>query len=688
MAEIDDMFDLPDPGPTPARPRIEADPRAIRRDHYGRYILPDPDDPERFDRVFTRVTTLVKAASGDHLLHLWDLRMTVLGLVSNPSLYAMIAATDPTDRNALNQLVREAQTAAGAKARALLGSAIHAFCEQGDRGHDISVPELWAPEVRAYSELMSRSGLRMSPEFIERVVAVPQWNVAGTFDRLARVTRALTIRMGTGHLVTLHPGQYVDLDIKTGDELGYGWQEIAGQQACYVDAMGMWVPGTRTYEPLPERLRKDVALIAHIPIRKDPEDHVTATLHAVDLTAGRASLALACTVREWRSRKDVAVSVPLDQVTGAFGPDELDLPNAPVRFSRPAEPVSVAGTLTIEGSLIVDEPVTMVLTAPDEPAPTCPARHPSYHTPCVVEGEHALHRSGIGSEWVHVPDGEPCPVCERPCRNGKVTHKRGCIGAPPRGRRTRVEPELTSVSEEEPVVVTPDPAPVARFFALDPTHRPEPDQEGKTQIWCLACTKPIINSNGVTASGADVCVQQHRVVTPAEIEERGRPIVAHLKAVAAPVVTPEPAREEVFTRLAAERVEHESRKAPEWPVDPTVVEPPAVEEPASPWDPHVEERVPAVMGLYGPLSPDTGEVWADGLGTYVLPGEVIVRCPCGSPVYEFGDRCIRCDILRHILEAGTKDRLIQIWKVMKARGLWSADQHGDASKARLREIEN
>lgn len=680
MAEIDDMFDLPDPGPTPARPRIEADPRAVRRDHFGRYILPDPDDPERFDRVFTRVTTLVKAASGDHLLHLWDLRMTVLGLVSNPSLYAMIAATDPTDRNVLNQLVRDAQTAAGAKARALLGTAIHAFCEQGDRGFDIPVPELWAPEVRAYAELVSRSGLRMVPEFIERVVVTPRWNVAGTFDRLAMVTRVMTIRMGTGHLVTLHPGQYVDLDIKTGDELGYGWQEIAGQQACYVDAVGMWVPGTRTYEPLPERLRKDVALIAHIPIRQQPDDHVTATLHAVDLTAGRASLALACTVREWRSRKDVAVSVPLDQVAGEFGPDELDLPNAPVRFPRPAEPGAV---VTIEGSAIVDEPVTMVLTAPVEPPPvvepalTCPARHPSYHTPCVVEGEHALHRSGIGSEWVHVPAGEPCPVCERPAKNGKVTHKRGCIGAPPRGRRTAV---VAPVNEEEPVVVTPDPVPV-----VDPTHRPEPNQEGKAQIWCLACNRPIINSNGVTASGSDVCVQQlpDQPFQFVEIEERGCPI-------AAPVVTPEPAREEVFARLAAGRVASEGAIEPEEPADPEVSDAVTVEpeRPASPWDPRVEGTGPAVMGLYGPLHPETGEVWADGLGTYVLPGEVIVRCPCGSPRSEFGDRCDRCGILRHIREAGTRERLIQVWKTWKARGLWRTDQHKAACDARLAEISN
>lgn len=277
----------------------------VPRDRWGRYLLPDPTGKVRGRTAYTRATTFAKSCSDTYTLSMWGERMVAHGLAIRPDLYALACSTPLTNRDALNKVTEQAKEAAGAKSRASLGTALHTFTEQYDRGAPSTAPVSLAPEVVAYASLVTQLGIEMVA--IERVVVVPEMGVAGTFDRIGRLSRDLPTTFGV-----IKADEHVIVDLKTGRDLSYGWGEIAVQLALYSRGAGMWRQGTDKYDPMPA-VRQDVALVIHLPVREDPATEATATLHAVDLAEGWRAAQLCHEVRQWRKHRELAHEIVVSE---------------------------------------------------------------------------------------------------------------------------------------------------------------------------------------------------------------------------------------------------------------------------------------------------------------------------------------------------------------------------------------
>lgn len=274
-------------------------------DRWKRYRLPDPETGA--PGGFTRATTFAKSISDTFTLSMWQQRMVGKGVSMRPDLLAAFASTPLEDREKLNRLAEAAKETAGAKAGANLGTAVHAFTEQVDRGELTAekVPSPWDRDVRAYSGLLDQEGLEVIPEFIERIVLCKSLDgkgIAGTFDRIVRVTKTVDVRIG-GDIVTLNPGELVIFDLKTGKDLEYGWLEIAVQLAIYGNAEHIFDKSSKTWEPMPE-VRRDVAIVLHLPVGQGK-----AEIHGIDIAQGKVLGLLCAAVREGRKARGLAVPI-------------------------------------------------------------------------------------------------------------------------------------------------------------------------------------------------------------------------------------------------------------------------------------------------------------------------------------------------------------------------------------------
>lgn len=274
----------------------------VERDRWGRYLLPRPSDPSGKVVSWQRATTLTKMASDMNGIMKWKMRYVAKGVATQQHLYAMAAATDLNDKNSFDKLTESAFEAAGGNSAASTGTALHSFSEQVDEGLSPDVPDIWKPDIEAYKKLVRVNGLEFPKEGIERIVVNEALQVAGTFDRIARLTKPLRVKVGDEY-VNLKKGDWVVLDLKTGKDLSYGWRDIAAQLATYAYADAMWNPVTKQFESLPA-LNRMVALVIHLPAGTGQ-----ATLYGVDIQRGIEAAHLCATIRDWRKVKDLASMV-------------------------------------------------------------------------------------------------------------------------------------------------------------------------------------------------------------------------------------------------------------------------------------------------------------------------------------------------------------------------------------------
>ena len=254
-----------------------------KRDRYGRYLLPDLVDGK--ERPWTRATTWAKSCADTTALAKWQQRMVAKGIANRSDLYALASATDVDDRKTFDRLCQDAMEAAGSGAGRNQGTALHSFTERLDRGEQVDVPEQWRADVDAYRLTMTRSGLTIRPEWIERITVVRSLGVAGTFDRI----------------VARPGGQPAVFDLKTGQNLDYSWCEISIQLALYANADAIWNDHTGEYEQMPDGMDRERAIVAHLPVGQKRCD-----LYEVDIAAGWEMAQVCGTVRTWRSRRDLA----------------------------------------------------------------------------------------------------------------------------------------------------------------------------------------------------------------------------------------------------------------------------------------------------------------------------------------------------------------------------------------------
>jgi hypothetical protein len=316
---------MPDAFSTPKEAVKESD----KYDSYGRYKLLHPVTGKKVN--WTRATTFCKSIQDTYALSMWSQRMVLKGASLRSDLTAAAGTLEvKADKDRMNGLVDEAKKAAGDKIAANKGTAVHSYTEDRDRilvglpVREREVPEEFVPTVQAYEAILSDFGLMPVPGLIEFTTAVIQYEVAGTSDRVSRVTRAIPIQLN-GRPVTLYAGEYVVGDVKTGADLSYGWQEIAIQLALYgqgLNTSGVWDWGTRTWSR-PEdangnqiQVRTDVGIVPHLPVDRSTTKAPLATLYAVDLTAGWAAAVLCGQVRSWRKERTLATPLEVADVVG------------------------------------------------------------------------------------------------------------------------------------------------------------------------------------------------------------------------------------------------------------------------------------------------------------------------------------------------------------------------------------
>lgn len=286
----DDFFDQPE--------------KPEKFDRWGRRLLPSPYTGTIVP--MTRVTTFAKTIVDSFALNLWQQRMTAKGMALRPDLVAMASTLDVSkDKRVLDDLVTQAKDSAGYKVAANRGTAIHRFTEGVDaRSLKVSdIPTSERSDIEAYQECMENKGLSPVPEFIERIICVPQYQVSGQLDRILKESS----------------GQHVIGDVKSGKNVPYNWLEISIQLALYahgVNMIGLWDTRTQEWTPGP-KVRTDYAIVMHVPAGTG-----TCTLYQVDIDAGWKAAHLCSIVQDWRKKSDLALKYEGPQLTSEV-PSEM-----------------------------------------------------------------------------------------------------------------------------------------------------------------------------------------------------------------------------------------------------------------------------------------------------------------------------------------------------------------------------
>lgn len=277
----------------------------------GRYELPNPETgkPARW----TRVTKFVDCIDDKENLIAWISRHVAKGVAGSDDLITRAAAASLTNRGELDRICREAKKLAGGDQAADDGTFLHALSEAFDRREDVEVPPKWKGHVLRYADLIDNGPLEVIPEYIERIVVVPELMVAGTFDRLMRVKYDVTVAFPSGRTVELQKGDVVVVDVKTSKVLEYSQLKFSAQFACYAAARYVFVPPTEdgtvgTYDTLPE-IRKDVAFILWLPSTK-----TEAGIVAVDITAGWEAALHCKKTRDMRNSKKLLATVYVPKI--------------------------------------------------------------------------------------------------------------------------------------------------------------------------------------------------------------------------------------------------------------------------------------------------------------------------------------------------------------------------------------
>ena len=86
----------------------------IRRDRFGRPLVVPPGGGPRV--AYRRTTTFVGALEDTYALQQWKQRQVAIGLGQRPDLVLAAAATDPEDKDRLNEIVEKATEHATASA--------------------------------------------------------------------------------------------------------------------------------------------------------------------------------------------------------------------------------------------------------------------------------------------------------------------------------------------------------------------------------------------------------------------------------------------------------------------------------------------------------------------------------------------------------------------------------------------
>ena len=264
---------------------------SIIRDHWSRPYVTTDGGPLLFEdgrktpvnaEAYQRISTLSGALDDKGGLVDWAAAMAMIGVVKSKSIYAQVAHLASAHehpwysdgKKPLKDLVRRAKDIGGADDAAGMGTALHGFWEQLDKGN----PPQWVPDgMQEWIDARQAALSDFEPVLVEPFVVCDELKVAGNPDRFLR------------HKET---GVIYAADDKTGnDEPNYPEKvtiqvAIASRSVLYDQQSGK-----RT----PIECDQSRGLLIHTPLRSGVPQ---CSLYWLDLDKGWELAKLAATVRD------------------------------------------------------------------------------------------------------------------------------------------------------------------------------------------------------------------------------------------------------------------------------------------------------------------------------------------------------------------------------------------------------
>lgn len=226
--------------------RMEQTVTVIKRDQWQRPLIHPPDGGPA--EPYVRVSTMAKVLDDQTMLNKWKYRMLLTGLQAREDLQLLLQHVDVEDKDALNALANDAFDASGMDKAANMGTVVHSWTEDIDRGKIPNVTAKYKGDLDAYQSTIHGAGI--TPKKVEVFVVNDELKCAGTFDRL----------------YTLPNGKDVIGDVKTGlNAAAYGTVSAAIQESVYANSY-LYNPETYERTPISDTLDKTVGIMVHLPL--------------------------------------------------------------------------------------------------------------------------------------------------------------------------------------------------------------------------------------------------------------------------------------------------------------------------------------------------------------------------------------------------------------------------------------
>lgn len=259
---------------------------------WGHYNLPDVSG-ENTHAYYPRATTIGKALEDSEFLDKWKTGRLLEGVARHREILDLIdldglRAGTRDARELADALAERAREAVGASDAGRFGDAVHAWSEFVDLGQGKveDVPVELRAHVAAYIAACRGAGITAIPEYVERIIYSPYTGAAGRVDRISQ----------------LPDGTLVVVDVKTTKNLNSGLLAISVQLAQYATATHMLSQDGTHWEPMPQGISTDLAIVAHVP--SDMEgDEAYCELIDIDLSYGIENMKRAAQVRDSRAGK-------------------------------------------------------------------------------------------------------------------------------------------------------------------------------------------------------------------------------------------------------------------------------------------------------------------------------------------------------------------------------------------------
>lgn len=351
-------------------------PDGVHRDFWKRPIYPVPGEPSATTkckacdgpvpgRPFTRMTRFIDVLDDKFALERWFQRQVLKGVVLKDHLVLkasnVLNPNDPqAEKNALDDVCKEAAEAAGTGDAADKGTELHRLIERIARGEKAPIPTAFRPDVEALTTVLSDHKLTASPDDMEINVVLDgvrvqptAWGIGGRFDvlftmpapcptcgRLRRVGDYKTGQVWYHGCTKKQPCGQEPAECPR--RKMYGADEFRMQLAGYASA--------RRVDPATgERTDLNVCqcwgLVVHLPAGEG-----ACELLLADLERGRAGLRQAYQVWLWRAgNSSLDMALPPDIATSTPSPGPAALPSQSARHTPEAAGPDIHTVIDVTG---------------------------------------------------------------------------------------------------------------------------------------------------------------------------------------------------------------------------------------------------------------------------------------------------------------------------------------------------